>query len=289
MKRLPEVKLSIIILTYNVEKVIVTCLDSVYQNLEKDWEVILIDNNSDDKTLELVKSKNYSQIKIIKNESNKGFSAGNNLAVKKALGEYVLFLNPDTVVNSQSISEPLKYLENHPEVGVLTVKVLLGNGELDDSCHRGFPTPWNALCYFSGMNWLFPQVKLFSGYTLSYLDTNTSHEVDAINGAFWMMKRSLGERLSWFDESFFWKGEDLDFCYRIKQAGYKIFYLATAHITHYKGSSGGHKAGSRSFEARFEVMRQFYDKHYRDKYPAVVTWLVYLGIKARKLLAVFGR
>lgn len=287
MKKLQK-SLSIIILTYNVEQVIKACLDSVFACLKNDWEVIVIDNNSTDKTVEILKSFQYDSFKIIENKENSGFAGGNNIAVQQASGKYVLFLNPDTVVDKNPIGFCLEYLKNHPDVGAATVKVLLGNGKLDYSCHRGFPTPWNAFCFFSGITKIFPEVKLFSGYTLGYKNLEEIHEVDAINGAFFMLPRDLGNRLNWFDTDFFWNGEDLDLCFRIKEAGYKVMYLPEEKIMHYKGASGGHLRGSKSFYSRFDVMKLFYDKHYKNKYPKLIRLLVFWGINARKAMAHFG-
>ena len=274
-------RLSIVILTYNVESVIKPCLESVFGQLEKDWEVIVVDNNSSDRTLEIVSG---FPVKIIKNNENLGFAGGNNLAVKQAGGKYILFLNPDTIVEKGAIKYCLDYLENYPNVGAATVKVVLGSGKLDYSCHRGFPTPWNSLTYFSGLAALFSKSKLFAGYTMGYKNFNEVHEVDAINGAFFMMPKDLGDRLNWFDTDFFWNGEDLDFCFRIKQAGYKIMYLPGKKIIHYKGSSGGHKKGSKTFYSRFDVMKLFYDKHYKYVYPKIIRFLVFLGIDLRKAI-----
>lgn len=282
----PQKSLSIIILTYNVEKVIGACLDSVLKYIKEDWEVIVIDNNSTDKTMEILKPLQGKQvqddrIKIIENKENLGFAGGNNLAVKEARGKYILFLNPDTIVEEKSISLPLEFIQKNSDVGAVTAKVVLGNGLLDYSCHRGFPTPWNSLCYFSGLTKLFPKTKLFSGYTMGYKNFEEVNEVDAINGAYFLIPKSLGDKLNWFDTDFFWNGEDLDFCFRIKEAGFKIMYLPQAKIIHHKGSSGGHKRGTKTFYARFEVMKLFYDKHYRKNYPEFVRWLVFAGINIR--------
>ncbi len=192
------------------------------------------------------------------------------------------------MVDKNSISFCLEYLKNNPEVGAATVKVVLGNGKLDYSCHRGFPTPWNSLCWFSGLSKIFPKSKLFSGYTLGSKDLNEEHEVDAINGAFFMLPRDLGNRLKWFDTDFFWNGEDLDLCFRIKEAGYKIMYLPEEKIMHYKGISGGHLRGSKTFYSRFDVMKLFYDKHYKKLYPAWMRFLVFSGINVRMAIAYLG-
>ncbi len=286
------VELSLVMVSFNNEKQILPCLDSLYQ-FNKDafstgaWEVILLDNHSVDNTTSIVKQKlsSYPNLTLIEGEKNLGFAGGNNLAVKKARGEYLLLINTDTIVEKDSLTKPLAFLKSHPDVGAVGIKTVLGNGQLDYSCRRGFPTPWNALCYFSGLTKLFPTSPLFSGYTLGYLDPNASYEVDSVNGAFLMIRKSLGDYLNWFDPDYYWNGEDLDFCYRIKKTGSKIFYLGDTKVIHYKGSSGGHKKGTRTFHARFAVMEIFYKKHYQTKYPAFVRWLVLAGIKARKLLA----
>lgn len=290
-----KTELSIIIVSYNSQKELPVCLDSIYKfNGEKIksglWEILIVDNTSTDGTDAWLRQagENYPRLEIYLSKENLGFGAGNNLGVTESSGQFVLFLNPDTVVEKRSIEFPLRFLSLHPDVGAVTAKTVLGNGQLDATCHRGFPTPWNAFCYFSGLTKLFPHTRLFAGYTLGYLDPNKPHEVDSINGAFFLMPRSLGEKLKWFDEYFFWKGEDLDLCYRIKQLGYKIMYFPQVKVWHFKGSSKGHQPGSRTLSARFEVMRLFYDKHYKSRYPLIVRALVLTGIKLREIMASFG-
>lgn len=288
----PKVVLSVVIVTYNNEKEVLACLNSLF-NFNRDqfttgeWEVVLIDNASQDGTLALLEANmaNYPSLSVIKSKTNLGFGQANNLAVKSASGKFILLLNSDTIVEKDSLSTPLELIKTHPEYGAVGVKMVLGNGTLDYSCHRGFPTPWRAFCYFSGLTSLFPHHPWFSGYTLGYLDTNSSHPVDAINGAFLMIPKSLGDKLGWFDKDYFWNGEDLDFCYRIKELGYEIFFCADTKIIHYKGSSGGHKRGTKTFFARFEVMKIFYRKHYKKLYPPWMEWLVVGGINLRQLIA----
>lgn len=297
MKKPPEsnnkVKLTIIILSYNVCELLIACLESIYrynstQLKSGEWEIIVPDNNSTDETVAKLKQAKYFGLTIIENKENIGFSAGNNIGAKEAKGKFVLFLNPDTVVQEGTIDYCLEFLETNPDVGAASVEVLLGNGKHDMTAHRGFPTPWNAFCFFSGLAKLFPHSRLFSGYTLGYLDLSTEHEVEAINGAFMMIPKQLGEKLQWFDEDFFWKGEDLDLCYRIKEQGYKIMYLPKKRIIHFKGSSNGHKKGSKTLAARFEVMRLFYKKHYGNKYPWIVKQIVFLGVDFKEFLAGWG-
>lgn len=292
-KRPKKVELSIIILCYNNEKEIVECLDSVYKyNGPKIsgslWELLVVDNASVDETVKVVRKKYYPKIKIIRNRKNIGFARANNVAAKLSRGQSVLFLNPDTLLEEKSIVFPLEYLKSHSDVGAVTAKLVLGNGQLDATCHRGFPTPWNAFCYFSGLTKIFPKSKLFAGYILGHLDLEATHEVDAINGAYFMIPAHLGQKLGWFDEEFFWKGEDLDFSFRINELGFKIMYLPQVTVWHFKGSSQGHLPGSNTLDARFDVMQLFYDKHYQDKYPSYIRLLVRLGISLRKFLVYFG-
>lgn len=292
--RLTGPELSIIIVTYNNEKEVLACLSSLYKfngpRFEsKTWEIILIDNASTDNTLGVLRENepNLKNLKIVTSSLNLGFGQANNEAVKFASGKFILLLNADTIVEKESLSLPLDILKTNPNYGAVGVKMILGNGRLDYSCHRGFPTPWRAFCYFFGLSNLFPRHPWFSGYTLGFLDTNLSHPVDAINGAFFMLTKKLGDELGWFDKDYFWNGEDLDFCYRIKKTGREIFYCADTKIIHYKGSSGGHKRGSKTFFARFEVMKIFYRKHYRKVYPPWMEWLVIGGINLRQLIAYF--
>ena len=278
--------LSIIIVSYNTKNFLRRCLESLSPNKE----IIVVDNGSVDGSVEMV-SKDFPQLKLIKNKKNLGFAKANNLAIKKASGRYILFLNPDTVVQKNTLKTMVKFMEENPQVGAATCRVELPNGQLDQACHRGFPTAWNAFCYFSGLGKLFPKSKIFAGYSLTCLPLDKTHEIDASAGAFLIVRREIGESLNWFDEDYFWYGEDLDFCYRLKQKGWKIMFVPTTKIIHWKGAASGIKKHSQKIssakkqtrikatKASIEVMRIFFKKHYQNKYPRFVYWLVMLGIK----------
>jgi hypothetical protein len=241
-----------------------------------------------------------SQMCLIISEKNRGFSAGNNLAIQSIKAPYTLFLNPDTIVPKGTISYVLDYLRKHSQVGAATCKVVLHSGKLDDGCQRGFPTPWNSFCYFSGLSRLFSHSKLFTGYSQGYKNFDSIHEIDSLTGAFMMLSTRVGAKLGWWDEDYFWNGEDLDFCYRIKQAGYKVMYLPKVSITHFKGASGGYKSSSfgnqtvsrevklRTAKASTEAMRIFYQKHYIDKYPKVISWFTLGAIKLMEKYRISG-
>ena len=281
-----KVDLSIIIVNYNTKNFLRRCLESLNFN----EEIIIVDNSSSDGSPAMV-AKEFPQVKLIKNKKNLGFAKANNLGIKKASGRYILFLNPDTVVQKNTLKTMIKFMDENPQVGAATCRVELPNGQLDQACHRGFPTAWNAFCYFSGLGKVFPKSKIFAGYSLTYLPLDKIHEIDASAGAFLIVRREVGEDLKWFDEDYFWYGEDLDFCYRLKQKGWKIMFVPTTKIIHWKGAASGIKKHSQKIspakkqtrikatKASIEVMRIFFKKHYQKKYPRFVYWLVMSGIK----------
>lgn len=289
--------LSIIIINFNTYKYLARCLSSIFKSeLRRDsYEIIVVDNASkDDSVNQLI--KDYPHIRLIVNKKNIGFAKANNQALKKASGEYILFLNPDTIILKNSLSVTLNFMKKHGQAGVATCRVKLSEGRLDDACHRGFPTPWNALCQFTGLALLFPGTNLFNGYHLGYRDLDKIHEIDSCSGAFMLVRREAGSKIDWFDKEYFWYGEDLDFCYRIKEKGWKIFYIPEVKIIHYKGVASGIKKHSRKIssadketkllatKARFEVMRIFYRKHYQGKYPPWLTSFILMGIRVKEWL-----
>ncbi len=287
--------LSIIIVSYNTKDFLRKCLESLQKNLSKKLkvEIIVVDNNSSDDSTDMVKEK-FPDVMLIANKENLGFSKANNLGIEKSAGKYVLFLNPDTEVPQNTVEELLNFMDGHQDCAASTGKVVMPNGELDDAAHRGFPTPWNAITHFSGLSKVFPKSKLFTGYSLGWMDIDSVHEIDACAGAFMLVRREGGKEVQWWDEDFFWYGEDLDFCYRLKQKGWKIYYVPAVSILHYKGVSGGIKKHSqgistasketkiRATKARFQAMRIFYRKHYVQKYSQLLTWFIMQGVNIKE-------
>ena len=286
-----KINLSVIILNYNTRVFLQACLRSLAKSQKEKitWETIVVDNASTDGSGEMVK-ENFPEVKLIMNKKNIGFAAANNQAVKNAKGQYLLFLNPDTLVQPETLKTMVDYMKKNPQTGAATCRVELVNGQLDYACHRGFPTPWNAFTYFSGLAKLFPKSKLFNGYTLSHLNLAKTHEIDSACGAFLIVRREAGEESHWWDEDYFWYGEDLDFCYRLREKGWRIDYVSQTKIIHYKGAASGIKKHSqklatatkqtkkRAIKASTEVMRVFFQKHYQNKYPKPIYWLVISGI-----------
>jgi GT2 family glycosyltransferase len=287
--------LSIIIVSYNTKEFLKACIESIYKTTKNiKFEIIVVDNAStDDSVAETLKLKTEN-LKIIENKENLGFSKANNIGVKQANGRYILFLNSDTVVYENTLGGMVKFMDEHVDVGAATCKLIMPNGQIDDASHRGFPTPWNAFSHFSGLSKLFGKTRLFGGYNLGFKDFSKTHEIDALAGAFMLVRRKAGVDANWWDEDYFFYGEDIEFCYMLKQAGWKIFYVPEFSVLHYKGVSGGLKKVSkdittasketkqRATKARFNAMRLFYKKHYEQKYPWFVTRLVYLGISLKQ-------
>ena len=291
-----KIDLSIIIVNYNTKDFLKKCLESLYSSIAGSSllvEIIIVDNGSTDGSLQFINSLKEKDLnlKIIDNKSNLGFAKANNLAIKKSSGRYVLFLNPDTIVQKETLKIMIEFMDKNPKVGASTCRVELTDGRLDQACHRGFPTVWNSFCYFSGLEKVFPKSKIFAGYSLTYLPLDKTHEIDAGCGAFLIVRQPVGETIGWFDEDYFWYGEDLDFCYRLKQKGWQVMFVPTTKIIHWKGAASGilkhsQKVSSASKETKIKaakasvkVMRIFFQKHYQDKYPKIVYWLVMVGIK----------
>ncbi len=292
-----KIDISVIIVTFKSESTIEKCLDSVYSGMKGlIFEVIISDNSPNEITIDLLKKikSRYSNLILIENKKNEGFSRGNNIAIKKANGEFILFLNPDMVLEKNTVPGILDFLKEYPEAGTATPFVHLLDGTIDDSCHRGFPTPWRAFCHFSKLSKIFPKSKLFAGYNLTYLDFSKTHEIDSLAGSFMLVRYSLGKELDWWDEDYFFYGEDIDFCYRIKKAGYRIYFVPKYKALHFKGVSSGIKKISKDISSadketkiwvtkqRFKAMEIFYDKHYKKKYPSLLRSCVLVAIRLKR-------
>lgn len=283
--------LSVIILSFNTKKLLRNCLKSVFSSdnfNERNLEVIVVDNASTDGSAELV-AKGFTKAKLIQNSENLGFSAGNNKGIREAKGKYILLLNSDTRLRPDTLCSMIRVIERDKKAGAATCKLILGNGKIDPACHRGIPTPWNTFSYMVGLEKLFPRSRLFGGYHQGWKNYSIFHEVDVISGAFFLIPRKVIEIVGLLDESFFMYGEDIDWCYRIKKAGYRVLFDPRTSAIHYKKQSGRKQDRDRELRKRIhrsfmDTMAQFYMKHYADKYPRPVTWLVRTGIKIKKYL-----
>jgi O-antigen biosynthesis protein len=253
--------ISVIIVNYNVKELLEQCIISILtasKNLKV--EIIVVDNNSFDGSVELLKTKfeGNPAVKIIASPINLGFAKANNLGAKESKGEYLLILNPDTILQEDTLEKSLSFYKANTNTGALTCKLILPNGKLDLACRRSFPTPSVAVYRILGLSRIFPKSKTFGKYNLTYLDENQTYEVDAIVGAFMLIKKDIYDKVRGFDEDYFMYGEDLDLCYRIKKAGYKIYYYPETSIIHYKGEST--KKSSISYVNNFYGAMQIFVK-----------------------------
>jgi len=237
-------RFSIIIVNFNVKNFLAQALRTIRKSIDfavqhrpyLETEIIVVDNASDDGSIEMLRS-HFPGVITIENKMNVGFARANNTALAQSRGDYMLLINPDTLVQEDTIHVMLTVFENNPEIGMAGCRILNPDGTLQLACRRGFPTPWVAFTKISGLSALFPKSKLFGKYNVTYRDHDESYEVDAISGSFMMIRRAVYEQVGGLDETFFMYGEDLDWCYRIQQTGWKIQYVADTQIIHYKGES----------------------------------------------------
>lgn len=281
-------KLSVVIVNYNVKYFLEQCLHSVQKAIKGiDAEVFVVDNNSVDGSTNLVGEK-FPEVILIENEKNVGFAKANNQVIRQAKGEYVLLLNPDTVVEEDTFAKVIGFMDSHPEAGGLGVKMIDGKGNFLPESKRGLPTPWVAFYRIFGISRLFPRSKKFGKYHLSYLDENKIHEVDVLAGAFMLLRKSVLDKTGLLDESFFMYGEDIDLSYRISQAGFKNYYFPETTIIHYKGESTK-KSSVNYVRVFYNAMIIFANKHYSDRQAQAFSLLIRLAIYIRALMAVAGR
>lgn len=277
-------KLSIIILNYNTKKLLEDCLNSLWNvKNELSHEVIVVDNASTDESVDMIK-KHFGWVRLIENHENSGFSAGNNLAKNVAKGDYVLFLNSDTIVNQKTLKKSVEYMDKHSDVGAMTCKIVLPNGELDRDARRSFPTPWVAFSHFVYLDRLFPKSSLFSKYWYGYISADEEHEVDVLQGAFFLSRKNILDDVGWFDETYFLNGEDIDLSWKIKNKGWKIIYYPRASIVHIKKGTKKSNRKLKNETSGVKAMEIFYRTRMWDRYPLVVNLLVIGGIQVMRAI-----
>lgn len=284
-----HIDVSIIVLNFNTKDLTLSCLRSIKKSKKPTdkWEIVLVDNASTDGSREAIK-KEFPHETTLFLDKNVGFAAGNNAGIRIAKGRNILLLNSDTQISKEAVAECLSFMDQHPDAGVVTCRLELLNGHLDPACHRGFPTPWASLTYFAKLEKTFPQSRLFGLYHQGYKDLNTTHEIDSPSGAFYFIRREVIDQVGLLDEDFFMYGEDLDWSYRIKKAGWKIFFNPSATVLHLKKQSGRE---NENIEIRdttkiyfYNTMKLFYKKHYKHTYSPLTYGLVLLGIKILSLI-----
>jgi len=281
-------KLSIIIVNYNVKHYLEQCLDSVINALKGiDSEILVVDNNSTDGSQQMLAQK-FPFIKSIQNKENWGFSKANNQALEISQGEYVLLLNPDTLVEENTFQKAIQFMDSHPKAGGLGVKMINGKGDYLPESKRGFPTPATAFFKFSGLAQIFHKSKRYNKYHLGHLNPDETHEIEVLAGAFMFLRKSVLDKIGFLDEAFFMYGEDIDLSYRITRAGYINYYYPETRIIHYKGEST--KKSSINYVLVFyKAMLIFANKHFSKKSYKSLFFLINTAIYSKAFFALLMR
>lgn len=275
---------SVIIVSYKVRYYIEQCLNSVLRSVP-DAQVIVVDNKSDDGSVEYLRER-FPQVEVIANDYNAGFGKANNIALAKAQGKYVLFLNPDTVVSERTIPGCIDYMDSHPEVGAAGVRMQYGDGRFALESRRSLPTPSVSFWHMTGLGRLFPSSRVFAKYHMTYLNRDKSCSIDVVSGAYMFIRKEVLDKTGGFDESFFMYGEDIDLSYRILLKGYKNCYLPLP-IVHYKGESTN-KTSYRYAKVFYDAMIIFFNKHFH-RYSRLFALLVRIVVGFKKIGTYLGQ
>ncbi|MXW81522.1 MAG: glycosyltransferase [Gemmatimonadetes bacterium] len=285
------VRLSIVFLNYNTRDLTRQALNSVLAAAEGlTVEIFVVDNASVDGSADMV-AEEFPQVKLICNEANVGFAAGNNVALRQVTGEYVLLINTDTIVRRDALRTMVEFLDAHPEAGACGCKILDPDGTLQLDSRRGFPTPLAAFCKMSGLSRFFPKHPLIAHYHMTYLDPEQTAEVEVLSGSCMMVRKAAMDQVGLLDEDYFMYGEDIDWCYRFHQAGWKIYYVPTTSIIHFRGESG-RGVPLRILYRKSRAMSIFVNKHMARRFRFFPLWLLQVGIALYgtfRLLARAGR
>ncbi len=276
--------LSIIIVNYNVRYFLEQCLFSVrYSASDLTHEIIVVDNASTDGSRPYLE-KRFPEVRFIWNSENLGFAKANNIGLKISRGDFILFLNPDTILTEDCLESCITHLKQTSRPGALGVRMLDGSGNFLKESRRGFPTPITALFKLFGLSTLFPGSAVFARYHMGHLDPLKSHVTDVLAGAFMMVSRSVLEKTGGFDEDYFMYGEDIDLSYRIQKAGFENLYFAGASIIHFKGEST-EKGTLNHVRLFYEAMSIFARKHYGSWRAGFFNALLQMGIRVRAFLS----
>ncbi len=280
-------KLSIIIVNYNVRYFLEQALLSVQKATKNlTTETFVVDNNSVDDSVRMVAEK-FPAVHLIANQDNPGFSKANNQAIRLAKGEYILLLNPDTLVEEDTFDKCVAFMDAHPKAGGLGVKMIDGSGNFLPESKRGLPTPMTAFYKTFGFAKCFPKSPIFNRYHLGFLDKDKTHEVEVLAGAFMLMRKSVLDKIGLLDETFFMYGEDIDLSYRIIKGGYKNYYFANTTIIHYKGEST--KKGSLNYvKVFYNAMIIFAKKHFQGEKASLFVGILQFAIYFRAFLTILS-
>ncbi|MEO6061528.1 MAG: glycosyltransferase family 2 protein [Thermoflexales bacterium] len=281
---MPTFDLYVVILNYNTRDLLAACLDSLREQRGLTFEVCVVDNASSDGSADRVEVE-YPEVRLVRNPTNAGFSAGNNAGLRAAgwpehgNARHAMLLNPDTVVPPDALAGMVAFADANPDAGVVGPRLLLLDGTLDKACRRGFPTPAAAFYRFSGLSRLFPRSPRFGRYNMTFAPEDQQLDVDSVVGACMLVRGEAVAKAGLMDERFFMYGEDLDWCLRVKQLGYRVVYHPTVIVHHVKRA-----ASRKSAKAQYAFQRAmwlFYQKHYAAHTHWSLDKLVRLGLMAR--------
>jgi hypothetical protein len=275
------IDISVCVVTYRAKDLLRECLKSLYARTHASIEVIVVDNGSQDGTIHMLEAE-FPGVRCMENESNLGFTAPMNQALKQASGRYLLQLNPDTLILPEALDRLVSFLESNPEVGICGPKVLNRDGSLQKPCRRGESTPWAVITYFSGLSRLFPRSKRFGQYLMSYMDENTAHPVAGVSGSCMLIRKEVIDQIGYLDERFFAWQEDADYCFRARQAGWLVYFVPEAEIIHYGGLGGSRVQPYRSIYEWHRSYYRYYRKNLAKDYFFLFNWLYY-ALMALKL------
>lgn len=279
--------LSIIIVNYNTCDLLRQCLRTIFLTQQGiRFEVIVVDNHSGDGSADTVREK-FPQVRLIRNFQNEGFSAANNRAFPFCQGDFLLLLNPDTILLPGLLRRMVSFLRVNPKVGAAGCRLEKPGGGMDMACRRSFPRPAISLFKFLRLEKLFPKSRFFSRYNLTFLDPKGNYEVDSLVGAFLMVRKEILEKVGGLDERFFLYGEDIDWCYRIRQAKWSVFYMGECRALHYKGASSRQGLLRKNYHFH-RAMILFYRKHLASGYPFILNGLIYTAVAARFFACTLG-
>ena len=280
-------ELSICILALNSRDLLQDCLNSIRQfPPDGDYEILIADNGSDDGTVDMLHEE-FPEIPLILNKENLGFTKPNNQMLHLAKGDFLLLLNPDTLLKEDCFNPQIRYLEANPQVGVSIPKVLNGDGSFQRQSRRGEATPEEVIGYFFKLTKIFPKSKALNGYLMSWLPEDEIAEVKAVSGSCMFIRRETWEQVGDFDEQFFAYQEDSDFCMRVREKGWKVMYVPISSIIHYGGEGGSKSQPVNSIYQWHRSYFLYYRKHFAKKHSFLFNWLYYLMMAAKLGLALF--
>ena len=281
-------KISICIVNLNAKKYLGTCLNSISRAVGIDtYEIIIVDNNSKDGSPHFIKT-NYPKVKLLSNFRNEGYTRAINSAIRVSKGDFLVILNPDSVLEKKSIDTLVKFFSFDHNIGIVGPKVVSDDGSFQQSCRRGLARPGAVFSYFLGLAKRYPKNKKFTGYHLNHLDENHIHEVDGVSGSCMVISRKTIKEVGYFDERYFAYQEDSDYCIRAKNQGFKVFYNPNSVVKHTGGEGGSNSVPMKAIFEWHRSYYRYYFKHFSDDYSLIFN-IFYSIVMMGKLIFAEGK